>query len=111
MVKVLCFTYGDGVSNININDLIKFHKKSGKLVTLTSVKTPERFGNLDTNEQGTVIHFEEKPDDGGMWINGGFFVIETGIFKYLDGDMDDVQWEKRASYQYRKRRAAKCVSP
>jgi glucose-1-phosphate cytidylyltransferase len=87
-------TYGDGVSNINIEDLIKFHKKSGKLVTLTSVKTPERFGNLDTDEHGTVIHFEEKPDNGGMWINGGFFVIEPGIFNYLEGDMDNVQWEK-----------------
>lgn len=87
-------TYGDGVSDININDLIKFHEKNKKLVTLTSVKIPGRFGNLDTDEYGTVIQFEEKPEGDGMWINGGFFVIENGVFNYLDGDMDNIQWEK-----------------
>jgi glucose-1-phosphate cytidylyltransferase len=88
-------TYGDGVSNINLDELMQFHNKSGKLVTLTSVKIPGRFGNLDTDETGTVMHFEEKPDGDGMWINGGFFVVEPGIFKYLDGNMDNVQWEKQ----------------
>jgi glucose-1-phosphate cytidylyltransferase len=87
-------TYGDGVSDVNIDELIKFHKNSGKLVTLTSVKTPGRFGNLDTDDHGTIIHFEEKPDGDGMWINGGFFVMESGVFNYLDGDMDTIQWEK-----------------
>jgi glucose-1-phosphate cytidylyltransferase len=87
-------TYGDGVSDINIGELIKFHENHGKLVTLTSVKIPGRFGNLDTNDEGTVTHFEEKPEDDGMWINGGFFVIENGIFEYLDGNMDSVQWEQ-----------------
>ena len=87
-------TYGDGVSDINIDDLVKFHEKSGKLVTLTSVKTPGRFGNLDTDDSGTVIHFDEKPDGDGRWINGGFFVMEPGVFNYLDGNMDTVQWEK-----------------
>jgi len=87
-------TYGDGVSNINLNELVKFHENSGKLVTLTSVKIPGRFGNLDTDESGTVNHFEEKPDGDGMWINGGFFVMESGVFNYLDGNMDAVQWEK-----------------
>ena len=87
-------TYGDGVSDVNIESLLKFHANSGKLVTLTSVKIPGRFGNLDTDEAGTVNHFEEKPDGDGMWINGGFFVMETDIFKYLEGDMDRVQWEK-----------------
>ncbi len=87
-------TYGDGVSNINIDELIKFHEKSGKIVTLTSIKIPGRFGNLDTDEHGAVIHFEEKPHDDGMWINGGFFVIESGVFNYLDGNMDNTQWEK-----------------
>lgn len=87
-------TYGDGVSNVNIHELIKFHENSGKLVTLTSVKVPGKFGNLDTDENGTVLHFEEKPEGDGMWINGGFFVMESGVFNYLDGDMDTVQWEK-----------------
>jgi glucose-1-phosphate cytidylyltransferase len=87
-------TYGDGLSNVNLDELIKFHESRGKLVTLTSVKIPGRFGNLETNENGVVNHFEEKPDGDGMWINGGFFVIEPDVFKYLDGDMDSVQWEK-----------------
>ncbi len=87
-------TYGDGVSNVNLDELLRFHQKSGKLVTLTSVKIPGRYGNLDTDETGTVLHFEEKPDGDGMWINGGFFVMEAGVFKYLEGNMDNVQWEK-----------------
>ena len=87
-------TYGDGVGNINLDDLLRFHEKNGKLVTLTSVKSPEKFGNLDTNEKGIVIHFEEKPEDGGTWINGGFFVMEPSIFNYLNGDVETVQWEK-----------------
>ncbi len=87
-------TYGDGVSNVNLDELLRFHQNSGKLVTLTSVKIPGRYGNLDTDETGTVLHFEEKPDGDGMWINGGFFVMEAGVFKYLEGNMDNVQWEK-----------------
>ncbi len=87
-------TYGDGLSDIDLNELISFHEKCGKLVTLTSVKVPGRFGNLQTDEAGTVNRFEEKPDGDGMWINGGFFVLENNIFKYLEEDMDNVQWEK-----------------
>jgi len=87
-------TYGDGVSDVNINELIKFHENSGKLVTLTSVKIPGKFGNLDTDDNGTVIRFEEKPDDDGIWVNGGFFVMESGVFNYLDGDMETIQLEK-----------------
>jgi glucose-1-phosphate cytidylyltransferase len=87
-------TYGDGVCDINIDGLIAFHEKTGKLATLTSVQIPGRFGNMDTTEEGIVNHFEEKPDGDGMWINGGFFVLEPGVFNYLQGDMDNVQWEK-----------------
>jgi len=87
-------TYGDGVCDINIKELIAFHEKQNKLVTLSSVQVPGRFGNLETDETGSVKHFAEKPDGDGMWINGGFFVMEPGIFKYLDGDMSEVQWEK-----------------
>jgi len=88
-------TYGDGVSNIDLNELLKFHRAHGKLATLTSVQLPGRFGNLDTDENGVVKNFEEKPDGDGTWINGGFFVLNKGIFKYLDGNVDAVQWEKK----------------
>ncbi len=86
-------TYGDGLGNVNINELIKFHEEKGKLATLTSVQMPGRFGNMETDETGTVNHFKEKPKKDGFWINGGFFVLEPGVFNYLQGDMDNVQWE------------------
>jgi glucose-1-phosphate cytidylyltransferase len=86
-------TYGDGVCNLNIKDLVAFHKASGKLATLTTIQLPGRFGNIQTDEKGIVEKFQEKPDGDGVWINGGFFVLEPGIFDYLQGDMDTVQWE------------------
>jgi glucose-1-phosphate cytidylyltransferase len=88
-------TYGDGVSDINIPELISFHKKTGRMATLSSVQLPGRFGSVETDENGHVNSFKEKPMGDGMWINGGFFVLEPSIFKYLDGDMDDIQWEKK----------------
>ena len=88
-------TYGDGVADINIDKLVDFHKSHGKLATLTSIQTPGRFGNIEMNEEGVVQHFVEKPQGDGMWINGGFFVLEPGIFKYLEGDVDDTQWENK----------------
>lgn len=88
-------TYGDGVSNVDINALISCHKQSGKLATLTSIQLPGRFGNLETDEAGLVKAFQEKPMGDGVWINGGFFVLQPEIFNYLNGDMDDVQWEKK----------------
>lgn len=88
-------TYGDGVGDLDIPALIRFHKQHGKLATLTSVQTPGRFGNLETDESGIVKHFEEKPSDDGHWINGGFFVLEYGIFNYLQEDVDTVQWERQ----------------
>lgn len=93
--ETFMLTYGDGVSDVNIDELIKFHRKSGKLATLTSIQVPGRFGNLETSDDGLVKNFQEKPDGDGMWINGGFFVMESGIFDYLKGDMDDIQWEKK----------------
>lgn len=87
-------TYGDGVSDVNIHQLIDFHKQANKLVTLTSVQIPGKFGNLETDANGIVKNFEEKPDGDGMWINGGFFVMQPEVFDYLEGDMDNVQWEK-----------------
>lgn len=93
--ETFMLTYGDGVADVNIKDLVAYHKAHGKLATLTSVQTPGRFGNLEMNNDGIVSHFIEKPEGDGMWINGGFFVLEPGIFNYLDGDMDTVQWEKK----------------
>jgi len=92
--ETFMLTYGDGVSDVNISELIKFHKTHGRLVTLTSIQTPGRYGNLEINSKGEVNDFVEKPQGDGMWINGGFFVLEPGIFKYLEGNMDQVQWEK-----------------
>ncbi len=80
-------TYGDGVSNVNIKELADFHKKSGKYATLTSVQPSGRFGaiSLDENDD-KVLSFQEKPRGDGAWINGGFFVLEPEIFKYLKDD-------------------------
>lgn len=88
-------TYGDGVANVDVNKLLKFHEANGKLATLTSIQLPGRFGNIETTEKGLVTKFQEKPEGDGVWINGGFFVLEPDIFKYLEGDMDNVQWEKK----------------
>lgn len=87
-------TYGDGVADVDIPALIESHRASKKLVSLTSIQLPGRYGTLDVAEDGTVRHFREKSNDEAIWINGGFFVMEPGIFKYLDGDVETVQWEK-----------------
>lgn len=78
-------TYGDGLSNVNINDLIKFHKSHGKLVTITAVRPAARFGELEIINNN-VKNFKEKPQLHQGWINGGFFVIEPEFFNYLDDD-------------------------
>jgi glucose-1-phosphate cytidylyltransferase len=92
--ETFMLTYGDGVSDIDINKLIDFHKSHGKLATLSSIQMPGRFGNINMTDEGKIEHFVEKPEDDGMWINGGFFVLEPGIFDYLIGDVDHIQWEK-----------------
>jgi len=80
-------TYGDGVSDVNIRELIKRHESSEKLVTLTSVQPAGRFGSIEIADCGKVESFKEKPVGDGAWINGGFFVMEPGVFDYLaDGD-------------------------
>ena len=81
-------TYGDGVGDVNIPELISSHNKAKKLVTLTSVQPDGRFGVLTISDSGTVESFKEKPDGDGAWINGGFFVMEPDIFDYLtEGDL------------------------
>jgi len=85
-----CFTYGDGVADVNIRDLIAFHRRQGKLATLTAVQPPARFGALSLNGS-SVVRFEEKPvGDGGM-INGGFFVLSPRVIDYIEGD--HTHWE------------------
>ncbi len=93
--ETFMLTYGDGVADIDINALLKFHKASGKLATLTSIQLPGRFGNIEMDEKGIVNKFQEKPEGDGVWINGGFFVLEPKIFDYLQDDVEHVQWEKK----------------
>jgi len=82
-----CLTYGDGLSNVNINNLISFHKEENSIGTLTAIHPPERFGVL-TLSNNFVTEFNEKHTGESSWINGGFFVFETELFDYLkDGDM------------------------
>lgn len=78
-------TYGDGVGNIDLHALLKFHRRCGKTATITAVRPPSRFGGL-TFKGDLVAEFSEKPQIGEGWINGGFMVCESGIFKYLEGD-------------------------
>jgi len=81
-----CVTYGDGVSDVNINDLILFHKEKKSLATLTAIHPPERFGVLELSGNN-VVEFHEKHQGESSWINGGFFVFEKEIFDYIkDGD-------------------------
>jgi len=80
-------TYGDGVANINITELIEFHKKHGKSMTMTSAQPDGRFGALEILEDNKVNEFQEKPKGDGSWINAGFFVCEPKVFDYItEGD-------------------------
>lgn len=92
-------TYGDGVSDVNIPELIQFHQSHGKVCTMTTVQPTSRFGVVKMDEAGNVLQFEEKPEDSGTWINGGFFVINPEIIHYLQNDgLDDVMWERQPMY-------------
>lgn len=86
-------TYGDGLSNVNINKLLEFHQEHGKLVSMTSVQPPGRFGSIDITNSNLVTTFIEKPKGDGAWINGGFFVLEPDVFNYLPDDSDEIMWE------------------
>ncbi len=86
-----CFTYGVGVADINISDLIQFHKNMKKTATITAVQPPGRFGSLEI-ENDDVLKFKEKPAGDGNWINGGFFVLEPSVFDYIKGD--STVWER-----------------
>ncbi len=91
--ETFCLTYGDGVTDLNINELVDFHRKQKTLATLTAVQPPGRFGafNLDRN-QDKIPTFKEKPQGDSAWVNGGFFVLEPGVMDYIAGDT--TVWER-----------------
>ncbi len=85
-------TYGDGVADVDIAELADFHRSHGKLATVTAVRPPARFGGLNlAGDQ--VLNFVEKPQAGGGWINGGFFIFEPDVFDYIDGDTTSLERE------------------
>jgi glucose-1-phosphate cytidylyltransferase len=84
--ETFLLTYGDGVSSINIQELVDFHRSHGKLATVTATQPPGRFGALKISEDNRVNGFQEKPRGDGGWINAGFFVMEPGVFDYIEGD-------------------------
>lgn len=89
--ETFMMTYGDGVANINISELVAFHRTHGKLATITAVRPPARFGGLSF-EGDLVVRFVEKPQIGEGWINGGFFVLEPEVLDYIRGD--DIIFER-----------------
>ena len=93
---MFCFTYGDGVSDVDIGALIAFHQAHGKLATLTAAQPPGRFGALNLDGQ-SVKNFQEKPQGDGAWINGGFFVLSPKVIDYIDDDASI--WEKKPMEQ------------
>jgi glucose-1-phosphate cytidylyltransferase len=90
--ETFCLTYGDGVSDIDISQLIQHHRATGRLATVTAIQPPGRYGALMIDD-GAVHHFQEKPEGDGAWINGGFFVLEPGVFDYIEGD--ETMWEQK----------------
>ena len=89
--ETFMLTWGDGVSDVDLDDLLAFHRSHGKLITLTAVRPPARFGHLEM-DGSQIVEFSEKPQTGEGWINGAFFVCEPGVFDYIDGD--DTQFER-----------------
>lgn len=86
-------TYGDGVGDINLKELIAFHKRHNKLATVTAVQLDARFGGMDVNTNNEVVSFREKAKDNSKWINAGFFVLKTEVFDFLKGDLTHMMWE------------------
>ena len=85
--ETFCLTYGDGVSDVNVNDVIQFHRSHGACATLTAIQPPGRFGALTLASGQTHVHgFREKPGGDGAWVNGGFFVLEPAALDYIGGD-------------------------
>lgn len=89
--ETFMMTYGDGVSNVNLKELLRFHRSHGKLATVTAVRPPVRFGEM-VFEGDKVIKFSEKPKIKESWVSGGFFVLEPEVLSYIEGD--DTHWER-----------------
>ena len=92
--ETFLMTYGDGVANVNVQDVVAFHRRHGKLATVTAVRPPARFGGLDLSHDPSdfrVHSFTEKPQIGEGWINGGFFVLEPKVLDYIAGD--ETSWQ------------------
>ncbi|MGL4395323.1 MAG: glucose-1-phosphate cytidylyltransferase [Hyphomicrobium sp.] len=90
--ETFCLTYGDGLADLNIADVVQFHKKQKRKATVTAVPSPGRFGILDLDGGETVRRFHEKPENEMGWINGGFFVLEPSVLSYIDSD--ETIWER-----------------
>lgn len=88
-------TYGDGLCNVDMKKLLQYHESNGKICTMTAIQANSRFGVINMEESGAINGFEEKPADSGTWINGGYFIIEPEIAKYLHNDADDIMWERQ----------------
>ncbi len=86
-------TYGDGVGNIDLHELLAFHKKNNKIATVTAVQLEARFGGMELGPDNNVVAFKEKAKDENKWINAGYFVLKPEVFDYLEGDMDNMMWE------------------
>jgi len=92
--EAFCFTYGDGVGDVDIAALIAFHQQHGKQATLTATRPPGRYGALKFGPNDAVDHFQEKPDGDGSWINGGFFVLHPSVIDRIENDSSS--WEGEA---------------
>jgi glucose-1-phosphate cytidylyltransferase len=86
-------TYGDGVCDVNLKELLAYHKANDKIATVTAIQMDARFGGMDLGINGEVVSFKEKAKDESKWINGGFFVLKPTVFDYLQGDMTNMMWE------------------
>jgi glucose-1-phosphate cytidylyltransferase len=89
--ETFMLTWGDGVSDVNLHELLAFHRAHGKLATLTAVRPPARYGHMEF-QGNRVAEFTEKPQTGEGWINGAFFVLEPEVYEYIAGD--DTQFER-----------------
>jgi glucose-1-phosphate cytidylyltransferase len=84
--ETFMLTYGDGLSDVNIKELVKYHKSKKRIATITSVQPPGRFGTIALNSDNSISGFQEKPKGDGAWVNGGFMVLKPDIFSYIDSD-------------------------
>ncbi len=91
--ETFMLTYGDGVSDVDLSELLEFHKASKKIVTLTAIMPGGRFGALDIDQEGTIQSFKEKKKEDGGWINGGYMVLEPEVMDYITGDTEMLENE------------------